>query len=307
MNRTSARLAVHPRACGERWLSVVGTLATFGSSPRLRGTVQAFQVSLGIRRFIPAPAGNGRPGDQFPAAEPVHPRACGERFRVSHDSRIPRGSSPRLRGTEGRMTRKGLPHRFIPAPAGNGSNLIHVHPMRSVHPRACGERVGSLTNGTQYFGSSPRLRGTDGRLPVLAHFGRFIPAPAGNGSNLIHVHPMRSVHPRACGERHPYTDTRGFMTGSSPRLRGTASYAGEDAVTGRFIPAPAGNGPAPRCRSRRGTVHPRACGERHPRLSGRRSSRGSSPRLRGTDRRCADRWPHSRFIPAPAGNGCTCV
>ena len=50
------------------------------------------------------------------------------------------------------------------------------------------------------------------------------------------------------------------------------------------------------------TVHPRACGE-HTRIrQWAVSSRGSSPRLRGTLERCFLEVKFQRFIPAPAGN-----
>jgi len=32
--------------------------------------------------------------------------------------------------------------------------------IRTVHPRACGERTGNCAGGVVDFGSSPRLRGT---------------------------------------------------------------------------------------------------------------------------------------------------
>ncbi len=132
---------------------------------------------------------------------------------------------------------------------------------------------------------------------------RFIPAPAGNGGSLRALAYQAAVHPRACGERLLLFPSLFGQCGSSPRLRGTGSLSRPFFSSSRFIPAPAGNGrrlSSCRCLN---TVHPRACGERVFSSSHRRCSAGSSPRLRGTDRKDYYTENHGRFIPAPAGNG----
>jgi len=50
--------AVHPRACGERCASISAWSTACGSSPRLRGTLEAHSGPWLGSRFIPAPAGN---------------------------------------------------------------------------------------------------------------------------------------------------------------------------------------------------------------------------------------------------------
>ena len=93
---------------------------------------------------------------------------------------------------------------------------------------------------------------------------------------------------------------------------------------GRFIPAPAGNGPARTSFGSMTGVHPRACGERWakdalvrarvrfiPAPAGNgfsqnkqlRECDGSSPRPRGTATTSTMKAAQLRFIPAPAGNG----
>ncbi len=172
--------SVHPRACGERGPLRDVQQRLVGSSPRLRGTHPAKLSTRPYRRFIPAPAGNAlRPG----AADPrpaVHPRACGERQRqcVSQPHRY--GSSPRLRGTLAGRKAHGDVARFIPAPAGNATTPTGTGTGRSVHPRACGERMRHAIRLRVSFGSSPRLRGTLARCRRVALQHRFIPAPAGN-------------------------------------------------------------------------------------------------------------------------------
>ena len=118
--------------------------------------------------FIPAPAGNThtvRSGTSSPTRT-VHPRACGEH-----------------RGRATLEDRSGV----------------------SVHPRACGEHRSVRRLATdRVIGSSPRLRGTLGRLlAALETAGfRFIPAPAGNTKRRRRPAAARppTVHPRACGE-----------------------------------------------------------------------------------------------------------
>ncbi len=50
--------SVHPRACGEHVCVSVMIAIGYGSSPRLRGTFAHAPGLPGVRRFIPAPAGN---------------------------------------------------------------------------------------------------------------------------------------------------------------------------------------------------------------------------------------------------------
>ena len=120
-------MAVHPRACGEQ------------EHPYKR-----LHDTANVGRFIPAHAGNritrSAQTEQFDGT--VHPRACGEqqsppvlwesqldqRFipahagnSVAYDALISSaiGSSPRMRGTEGRNFIQQMRVRFIPAHAGN--------------------------------------------------------------------------------------------------------------------------------------------------------------------------------------------
>ena len=151
-----------------------------------------------------------------------------------------------------------------------------------VHPRVCGEHYLALLHAHDAGGSSPRLRGTRGRVPATRGDQRFIPASAGNTFSLFLGLAPASVHPRVCGEHSWEVGSMALGNGSSPRLRGTLSF-----------------GAVPASRS---TVHPRVCGE-HPRDAVFRTlMTGSSPRLRGTPNPNADSMLATRFIPASAGN-----
>ena len=51
-------IPVHPRVCGEHLVVSLSRASTFGSSPRVRGTLAKGNMTDEERRFIPACAGN---------------------------------------------------------------------------------------------------------------------------------------------------------------------------------------------------------------------------------------------------------
>ena len=176
------QVAVHPRACGERYADPQNNAPTLGSSPRVRGTVDPLTCRYDGLRFIPARAGNGRPTTARRSRATVHPRACGERAACPSSSLRTSGSSPRVRGTGSTHRALTALHRFIPARAGNGPAWPFQGRPVPVHPRACGERLELRLSNISNCGSSPRVRGT--ATPDRCSGGkyRFIPARAGNGS-----------------------------------------------------------------------------------------------------------------------------
>ncbi len=93
--------------------------------------------------------------------------------------------------------------------------------------------------------------------------------------------------------------------GSSPRLRGTRSTRRSRGSWSRFIPAPAGNAPAPCRRMPWPAVHPRACGERCAGKCWGRNIGGSSPRLRGTRLRLICWYFMSAVHPRACGERAT--
>ena len=150
--------------------------------------------------------------------------------------------------------------RFIPARAGNALPAPVGRGHRTVHPRACGERIWHKNHDGPPTGSSPRVRGTPHAMEVVIDVARFIPARAGNAWCPQHMSRCRAVHPRACGERGillnraqnvtdssprvrgtPFPHSRYCGCGSSPRVRGTHHERACRIVAVRFIPARAGN------------------------------------------------------------------
>ena len=239
-------MPVHPRVCGEHPTEFTAGTSTIGSSPRVRGTLQA---SLGLsmnRRFIPACAGNTRTLIDSTRPQSVHPRVCGEHPVEILVAPLCDGSSPRVRGTPspGRSHRSGS--RFIPACAGNTIPGVDDTSNEAVHPRVCGEHRSRRSRVWSRNGSSPRVRGTRTTLDRELDRIRFIPACAGNTACNHPDLPGAPVHPRVCGE-HLGLMSRSLLTvGSSPRVRGTQMWVDTTGSHNRFIPACAGNTYNPR-------------------------------------------------------------
>ena len=255
-------MTVHPRVCGEHPRCPRHFGFVAGSSPRVRGTRRRWR-RLRCRRA-------------------VHPRVCGEHCMQNFLVHSSLGSSPRVRGTQHPV--KGLSGclRFIPACAGNTQQA-----------ELYAERMG---------GSSPRVRGTPVDFGDFRVECRFIPACAGNTRPGRARRRRPPVHPRVCGEHGEHGVRARSRNGSSPRVRGTPLNFETQAMSGRFIPACAGNTSSALDQAANEPVHPRVCGEH---ITGRQRqalSFGSSPRVRGTQRLASNPSGSSRFIPACAGN-----
>ena len=293
---------VHPRVCGEHKRRQVQNMASYGSSPRLRGTHYRPHHRAYFPRFIPAFAGNTFLALKGYSASPVHPRVCGEHGPELDNDSGPYGSSPRLRGTLGGIVGGQGDGRFIPAFAGNTCAPTTRRSRETVHPRVCGEHSACQSSFPSSCGSSPRLRGTLVVVCSLGIIARFIPAFAGNTTLWSSSSFSCLVHPRVCGEHRHEAIVPGRGVGSSPRLRGTPARAARVGWPERFIPAFAGNTGERLMKKLLITVHPRVCGE-HTWSGGLSNwAFGSSPRLRGTHGPRGRADAGDRFIPAFAGN-----
>ena len=182
-NRACIRNAVawdHPRACGEHWSTVVVASTIWGSSPRLRGTPIRAKPAVHPAGIIPALAGNTAFAWLPSARTRDHPRACGEHHSGAGELTHLRGSSPRLRGTRLKCSRKNYTTGIIPALAGNTASSYSLSLACRDHPRACGEHNHTETRVQGHGGSSPRLRGTRGGAVMTYGSYGIIPALAGN-------------------------------------------------------------------------------------------------------------------------------
>ena len=111
-----------------------------------------------------------------------------------------------------------------------------------------------------------------------------------------------AVHPRICREQILIVAAFCAYAGSSPHMQGTGLLKARSCISGRFIPAYAGNRAHSAARERSTPVHPRICREQIYLAFGITGTIGSSPHMQGTVLSSTSEIPHARFIPAYAGN-----
>ena len=248
-----------------------------------------------------------------------HPRACGaNKYTSSAFSPVP-GSSPRVRGKRVPGTRPPVFVRSIPAHAGQTVSPRIQTTCPSDHPRACGANIEHLERQQRKYGSSPRVRGKLRGQPKPASPHRIIPARAGQTLSSFLRMCWDSDHPRACGANASYGYRGGCLRGSSPRVRGKQREGAELRLSGRIIPARAGQTARRSTRRRTSPDHPRACGANAaiggvsslriiPARAGQTAVRGAwpiarpdHPRARGKPTQHPIGCVAKRIIPARAG------
>ena len=149
----------HPRACGANTVLIPSAIFWHRSSPRVRGKLSQRYFVAGVKRIIPARAGQTR-GHAVPAMRaPDHPRACGANHLLADIADNTAGSSPRVRGKPGWGRKRKAYLRIIPARAGQTGPPPGEAGEGPDHPRACGANLVSSLTGTSLAGSSPRVRG----------------------------------------------------------------------------------------------------------------------------------------------------
>ena len=171
---------------------------------------------------------------------------------------------------------------IIPADAGSTLAPRQYLLGQQDHPRGCGEHGYGRSLNRPVSGSSPRMRGarTDAWRTRM---------------------PPRD-HPRGCGE-HPVMDLRKPPgLGSSPRMRGARIRHWIRNHACGIIPADAGSTFQPERLQDLGRDHPRGCGEHLFASVACRFARGSSPRMRGAQRRDERAGHEHGIIPADAGS-----
>ena len=233
-------------------------------------------------KLIPAGAGNTTFFSSWSGLGAVHPRWRGEHLDAAACTSANAGSSPLARGTPHLMWPTIAHQRFIPAGAGNTSSHGLWWERRPVHPRWRGVHCSTCVYSCRPDGSSPLARGTLNVFAAEAGSRRFIPAGAGNTPKKDSVRYTKAVHPRWRGE-HAMTLPRTVREfGSSPLARGTQPHSSPATLSGRFIPAGAGNTRAVAWFSPVPPVHPRWRGEHNGIASPADNKGGSSPLARGT-------------------------
>ena len=120
-----------PTRCGRRW-------SGGGLSPRVRGNHRQSGWVGGGGGSIPACAGEPATDTRVDGDGTVYPRVCGGTRRTSCPRWPDGGLSPRVRGNLEAADKKPLPHRSIPACAGEPHYSEPEQPEYRVYPRVCG-------------------------------------------------------------------------------------------------------------------------------------------------------------------------
>ena len=108
----------HPRACGANTRASEVCCNDDGSSPRMRGKLEATVAELSKTRIIPAHAGQTPVLSLCIISVADHPRACGANSDNSSTTTSKSGSSPRMRGKLYGRQDSLQTVRIIPAHAG---------------------------------------------------------------------------------------------------------------------------------------------------------------------------------------------
>ena len=150
---------------------------------------------------------------------------CGEQSLLFSSFVIPQGSPPRVRGTGQCEGIRQCAGRITPACAGNSTRPRYTAPRAPDHPRVCGEQIAPMVTPCQHAGSPPRVRGTGLTGGETVYAQRITPACAGNRKNQPSAYTSERDHPRVCGEQWVLNHARLPVSGSPPRVRGTASIS----------------------------------------------------------------------------------
>ena len=191
----------------------------------MRGTVSPRFPGPPGPRITPACAGNRDSKGEILALVEDHPRVCGEQTAMDANIGIEVGSPPRVRGTAMVVLALACPSRITPACAGNSCIPYALFLARQDHPRVCGEQRTSSPGASRTRGSPPRVRGTGLTGGETVYAQRITPACAGNRKNQPSAYTSERDHPRVCGEQWVLNHARLPVSGSPPRVRGTASIS----------------------------------------------------------------------------------
>ena len=190
---------------------------------------------------------------------------------------------------------------IIPAHAGlTAAYFLDLLTIRD-HPRACGAHSKEIEEEWKFTGSSPRMRGSPSIVIAHTIFIGIIPAHAGLTCVIFKYVILFWDHPRACGAHIFFVTLVSFLTGSSPRMRGSRYFCHFLMLEDGIIPAHAGLTSRSQVNGCVTWDHPRACGAHSSQSIGPSFPLGSSPRMRGS---LPDDVVHDRIcgiIPAHAG------
>ena len=169
------------------------------------------------------------------------------------------------------------------------------------HPREYGENPAFLRSFMRKEGSSPRIRGKCGVLPLGWHDVGIIPANTGKIARRGGRRRSYGDHPREYGENIGSITNIVREKGSSPRIRGKLLHQTAPTSPRRIIPANTGKIFLLLSLPRVSGDHPREYGE-NPEYDGTCPLiEGSSPRIRGKSPHGPHHAGNRGIIPANTG------
>ena len=215
--------AVYPRVCGGTNLAALGSRASEGLSPRVRGNPPATAARDRFAWSIPACAGEPQLADVRDDVRGVYPRVCGGTRSSRRVKARLWGLSPRVRGNPGARV-GGVPAAgSIPACAGEPCRCPKNFRPKKVYPRVCGGTRHCRYGRPPDAGLSPRVRGNRGGFSGAYQQAGSIPACAGEPLGFCAAGRAGEVYPRVCGGTAARTGAYSSSRGLSPRVRGNPS------------------------------------------------------------------------------------
>ena len=148
------------------------------------------------------------------------------------------------------------------------------------------------------------MRGKHAHAFRTAEHTRLIPASAGKTAWVLRPRNPGTAHPSVCRESATAWTEEDCAHDSSPRVRGKQINLQVQAPCPGLIPACAGKTRRLLAWLPASWAHPRVCGENAPSTTATKAAHGSSPRVRGKQRRSRRRRGGPGLIPACAGKTC---
>ena len=210
----------HPRACGEKAMSVTTMNKSQGSPPRMRGKERYFVWQEDGTGITPAYAGKSVLLVFQSAVNRDHPRICGEKLPRTLRPSPRKGSPPHMRGKVNEKKANGFDIRITPAYAGKSTLLCFPAEPGWDHPRICGEKSLSGTDTGRKEGSPPHMRGKGNFNGAVPEPSGITPAYAGKSESMYLLRFLTGDHPRICGEKLASRISKPAQSGSPPHMRG---------------------------------------------------------------------------------------
>ena len=130
-----------------------------GSPPPMRGKGSLSCRAFDHIRITPAYAGKSTHTSGRGDRAEDHPRLCGEKINVPHESKAQQGSPPPMRGKAQCPYKPHGTCRITPAYAGKRLCLMLNLSHLKDHPRLCGEKKRITRHKIKYLGITPAYAG----------------------------------------------------------------------------------------------------------------------------------------------------